>query len=71
MRPDLSTFDVAVNSATGELSEPDAAASVQALADAGATWLLELTPFTLDEHRGLIARGPVRANVRAPSAPGI
>jgi alkanesulfonate monooxygenase SsuD/methylene tetrahydromethanopterin reductase-like flavin-dependent oxidoreductase (luciferase family) len=71
MRPDLSTFDVAVNSATGELSEPDAAASVQALADTGATWLLELTPDTLDEHRRLIARGPVRADVRAPSAPGI
>ena len=68
MRTDLAGFDVAVNSDTGELNPDDAAASIQQLADAGATWIVELTPETLDEHRALIARGPVRAAERAPSA---
>jgi alkanesulfonate monooxygenase SsuD/methylene tetrahydromethanopterin reductase-like flavin-dependent oxidoreductase (luciferase family) len=70
IRPDLSAFEVAVNTDTAALDEAEAAANVQALVDAGATWLVELTPDTLDEHRALIARGPVRAGVRAPSAPG-
>jgi alkanesulfonate monooxygenase SsuD/methylene tetrahydromethanopterin reductase-like flavin-dependent oxidoreductase (luciferase family) len=70
LRPDLSAFDVAVNTDTAGLSAAGAAAGVQALADAGATWLVELTPDTLDEHRALIAKGPVRARERAPSAPG-
>lgn len=70
LRPDLSAFDVAANTDTAAVPEADAAASVQALAEAGATWLVELTPDTLDEHRALIARGPVRAGVRAPSASG-
>ncbi|HEY7525884.1 MAG TPA: LLM class flavin-dependent oxidoreductase [Candidatus Limnocylindria bacterium] len=71
LRPDLSAFDVAVNTDTAGLSPPDAAASVQALAEAGATWLVEVTPDTLDEHRALIRRGPVRADERPPSAQSV
>lgn len=70
LRPDMADFDVAVNAETGELSPAAAAEAVQALADAGATWIVELTPDTLDEHRALIARGPVRAANREPSAIG-
>jgi len=66
---EMATFDVAVNVDTGELGPEDAATAVQALADAGATWIVELTPETLDEHRALITRGPVRAAERAASAP--
>jgi probable F420-dependent oxidoreductase len=70
LRPDLAGFDVAVNSDTGDLDPTAAAAAVQGLVDAGATWIVELTPETLDEHRALIARGPVRAGERAPSVAG-
>ncbi|HET6819217.1 MAG TPA: LLM class flavin-dependent oxidoreductase [Candidatus Limnocylindria bacterium] len=70
LRQDLSGFDVAVNVDTGELAGADAAAAVAALVDAGATWLVELTPETLEEHRALIARGPVRAAERAMPVAG-
>jgi alkanesulfonate monooxygenase SsuD/methylene tetrahydromethanopterin reductase-like flavin-dependent oxidoreductase (luciferase family) len=61
---DLAAFDVAVNSDTAGLSRDEATASVDALAHAGATWILELTPETLEDHRALIAGGPVRARER-------
>ena len=69
LRGEGSGFDVAVNAATGDLGATEARAAVQELVDAGATWIVELTPDTLDEHRALIARGPVRVNERAASAP--
>ncbi|HEX6656402.1 MAG TPA: TIGR03619 family F420-dependent LLM class oxidoreductase [Candidatus Limnocylindria bacterium] len=68
LRGDMAGFDVAVNADTGDLTTDAAVEAVQSLADAGATWIVELTPETLDEHRALIARGPVRAAERAPSA---
>lgn len=50
-------FDIAVNVST--LEEADGGrAVVQAMADAGATWIVELTPETVDEHLALIRRGP-------------
>jgi alkanesulfonate monooxygenase SsuD/methylene tetrahydromethanopterin reductase-like flavin-dependent oxidoreductase (luciferase family) len=50
-------FDIAANVAT--LEEADGGRSVaQAMADAGATWIVELTPETVDEHLALIRRGP-------------
>lgn len=52
-------FDIAANVSTPD--EPDGGRSITtAMADAGATWTLELTPDTLAEHRALIRRGPPR-----------
>jgi alkanesulfonate monooxygenase SsuD/methylene tetrahydromethanopterin reductase-like flavin-dependent oxidoreductase (luciferase family) len=52
-------FDIGVNVVTPE--EPDGGAGiVTAMAEAGATWAVELTPETFDEHLALVRRGPVR-----------
>jgi alkanesulfonate monooxygenase SsuD/methylene tetrahydromethanopterin reductase-like flavin-dependent oxidoreductase (luciferase family) len=58
-RGDLAGFDIGVNVLTSELGDAEAAAAVEAMADAGATWVIELTPLTVDAHRALIARGPL------------
>lgn len=55
---ELDGFDVAVNHYS--LGEADGGiARATGLAEAGATWLIELTPETMDDHRALIRRGPV------------
>lgn len=56
-RPGGGHFDVAANVST--LDESDGGVAITAaMADAGATWTVELTPGTLAEHRVLIRRGP-------------
>ena len=58
-RGTLDGFDVAANVET--LSDLEAGkATNQAMSAAGATWTLELTPDSLDDHRRLIRRGPAR-----------
>jgi alkanesulfonate monooxygenase SsuD/methylene tetrahydromethanopterin reductase-like flavin-dependent oxidoreductase (luciferase family) len=52
-------FDIAANVETQQESDGGLAITA-AMADAGATWTLELTPDTLVEHRTLIRRGPPR-----------
>lgn len=50
-------FDIAANVSTAD--EPDGGSAITAaMAEAGATWTMELTPDTLSEHRALIRRGP-------------
>lgn len=54
-----SPFDIAANVST--LEEADGGRRVAAaMAEAGATWIVELTPETVDEHLALIRRGPSR-----------
>jgi alkanesulfonate monooxygenase SsuD/methylene tetrahydromethanopterin reductase-like flavin-dependent oxidoreductase (luciferase family) len=56
---DARPFDVAANVET--LHAEDGGAQItRQMAEAGATWALELTPDTLAEHRELIRRGPPR-----------
>jgi alkanesulfonate monooxygenase SsuD/methylene tetrahydromethanopterin reductase-like flavin-dependent oxidoreductase (luciferase family) len=51
-------FDIAVNHFS--LDEADGGVGLAtSMVEAGATWLIELTPVTMDEHRALIRRGPV------------
>jgi len=58
-RGHLDGFDIAANVET--LNDADGGLSAnEAMAAAGATWTLELTPETLEEHRRLIVRGPGR-----------
>jgi alkanesulfonate monooxygenase SsuD/methylene tetrahydromethanopterin reductase-like flavin-dependent oxidoreductase (luciferase family) len=68
LRHDLGSYDVAVNSDTGGMAPDAAERAVSELVEAGATWVVELTPDTLDEHRALIRRGPIRAALRQTSA---
>jgi alkanesulfonate monooxygenase SsuD/methylene tetrahydromethanopterin reductase-like flavin-dependent oxidoreductase (luciferase family) len=56
-RGHLDGFDVAANVGTSADADGGAAANRE-MAEAGATWTLELTPDTLAEHRALIRRGP-------------
>jgi hypothetical protein len=50
-------FDIAANVFTPD--EPDGGLAITAaMADAGATWTVELTPESIDEHLALIQRGP-------------
>jgi alkanesulfonate monooxygenase SsuD/methylene tetrahydromethanopterin reductase-like flavin-dependent oxidoreductase (luciferase family) len=52
-------FDIAANVFTPD--EPDGGLAITAaMADAGATWTVELTPDSMDEHLALIRRGPPR-----------
>jgi alkanesulfonate monooxygenase SsuD/methylene tetrahydromethanopterin reductase-like flavin-dependent oxidoreductase (luciferase family) len=60
LRGSLDGFDVAANIYTAELSPTDARAAASEMAAAGATWLTELTPDTVEEHRATIRRGPPR-----------
>lgn len=60
LRGGLAGFDIAANVETFASSDEGRASSA-AMAEAGATWTLDLTPDTLDDHRRLIRRGPVRA----------
>lgn len=55
-------FDVAVNIEPAEdpADLDTARARARAMAGAGATWIVELTPETVEEHRSLIRRGPPR-----------
>src|SRR5213592_1914002 len=56
-RSDMAGFEVAVNVET--LGDPDGGAAItRRFAEAGATWTVELTPDTLEQHRALIRRGP-------------
>jgi alkanesulfonate monooxygenase SsuD/methylene tetrahydromethanopterin reductase-like flavin-dependent oxidoreductase (luciferase family) len=58
-RSSLEPFDIAVNVFT--LEEPDDGVAITAaMASAGATWTIELTPPTFEEHRDLVRRGPPR-----------
>jgi len=58
-RGDLTGFDIAANVETLEHSDGGRAINAE-MAQAGATWTLELTPETVEEHRRLIRRGPPR-----------
>ena len=58
-RGSLDGFDVAANVETLNDADEGKSANVN-MAEAGATWTLELTPDTLDDHRRLIRRGPAR-----------
>jgi alkanesulfonate monooxygenase SsuD/methylene tetrahydromethanopterin reductase-like flavin-dependent oxidoreductase (luciferase family) len=50
-------FDIAVN--VESLADPEAMrAQVRAFGDAGATWAIELTPETPQDHLALVRRGP-------------
>jgi alkanesulfonate monooxygenase SsuD/methylene tetrahydromethanopterin reductase-like flavin-dependent oxidoreductase (luciferase family) len=52
-------FDIAANVFTPD--EPDGGLAItRAMAGAGATWTLELTPATFEHHEQLVRRGPVR-----------
>jgi alkanesulfonate monooxygenase SsuD/methylene tetrahydromethanopterin reductase-like flavin-dependent oxidoreductase (luciferase family) len=52
-------FEIAANVFT--LEDADGGRGVaRAMAEAGATWIIELTPETVDEHLALIRRGPPR-----------
>jgi hypothetical protein len=58
-RPSGGHFDIAANVETQQESDGGLAITA-AMAGAGATWTLELTPDTLADHRSLIRRGPPR-----------
>jgi alkanesulfonate monooxygenase SsuD/methylene tetrahydromethanopterin reductase-like flavin-dependent oxidoreductase (luciferase family) len=52
-------FEIAVNVST--MGEADGGAAITAaMAAAGATWIIDLTPDTFDEHLALARRGPAR-----------
>jgi alkanesulfonate monooxygenase SsuD/methylene tetrahydromethanopterin reductase-like flavin-dependent oxidoreductase (luciferase family) len=56
-------FELAANIAT--FDEPDGGEAIAtAMASAGATWAIELTPDDLDDHRSLIRRGPPHVRIR-------
>ncbi len=56
---DAGPFEIAVNVETADTAD-DGAAITGAMAAAGATWVIELTPDTFDAHLALAARGPAR-----------
>jgi alkanesulfonate monooxygenase SsuD/methylene tetrahydromethanopterin reductase-like flavin-dependent oxidoreductase (luciferase family) len=62
-RPGGRGFDVVANVFTLEDDDRGAAATA-AMADAGATWTLELTPETFVEHLQLVRRGPPVSSVQ-------
>jgi alkanesulfonate monooxygenase SsuD/methylene tetrahydromethanopterin reductase-like flavin-dependent oxidoreductase (luciferase family) len=57
VRGTMTGFDVGANVETLEHADGGVAIT-RAMEQAGATWVVELTPDTLDEHRALIKRGP-------------
>jgi alkanesulfonate monooxygenase SsuD/methylene tetrahydromethanopterin reductase-like flavin-dependent oxidoreductase (luciferase family) len=59
IRGSIEGFDVGANVET--LTHADGGRAItRDMEKAGATWTVELTPDTLDEHRALIRRGPAR-----------
>ena len=57
VRGSMEGFDVGANVETSTHADGGVAIT-RAMEEAGATWTVELTPDTLDEHRALIRRGP-------------